>query len=96
MNLPARSEFPAAESIYFVLADDTFTAADEALFAALDALHAYFDANRAHLVQAHAQRETERLAHEQWLKDHPPATPNTVIHFWKKPATANSSTGGAK
>lgn len=58
--------------------------ADAAAFAGMDALHTYFDAHKADIVAAWNQSEAERVAHEQWLKDHPPVPQDTVIQFWPK------------
>lgn len=60
------------------------TKPDAAAYEGIDALHRYFDAHKAELIAAWQQSEAERIAHEQWLKDHPPVPQDTVIQFWPK------------
>ena len=84
----ARKELPPAESFsdkrseYLPVNTEKETPA-EAL-APLDALHTYYDANRERLAEESARREAERIAHEQWLKEHPTVPKDTVIKFWPK------------
>jgi len=78
--VPDLAKFPAGRSTYLLSGDPP---ADDSL-AALDALHRYYDANRIQFVADYAKREAERTAHEQWLKEHPPAPQDTIINFWPK------------
>ena len=61
--------------------------------APLDALHTYYDANRERLAEESVRREEERIAHEQWLKEHPPVPKDTVINFWPKKSRNYPTTG---
>jgi hypothetical protein len=85
-TLPAPESFSQTRSEYRLIGETISTAAPEAL-AAMDALHAFFDTNRATLLANYAKREADRIAREQWLKDHPPVPKDTVINFWPKKST---------
>ncbi len=50
--------------------------------AAMEAIHAYYDENRAKLIKDYEEVEKARIAHEQWLKDHPPIPQDTVINYF--------------
>ncbi|MEI8108790.1 MAG: hypothetical protein WCI46_13335, partial [Verrucomicrobiota bacterium] len=78
--VPDLAKFPAGRSTYLLSGDPP---ADDSL-TALDALHRYFDANRLRLIADSAEREANRIAREQWTKEHPPTPQDTVINFWPK------------
>jgi hypothetical protein len=48
----------------------------------LDDMHAYFDGNKEQLIDLYNKQTADRIAREQWLKDHPPVPVDTVINFW--------------
>ena len=77
---PNLAAYPPGRSSYQIIAGDA-NAHPDALVA-LDALCIYFDANRAQMVAAYNQREADNAAHQQWLIDHPPVQPDTVMYFW--------------
>ncbi len=77
---PNLAAYPPGRSSYQIIAGDA-NAHPDAL-AALDALCIYFDAHKAQMVAAYNQREADNAAHQQWLIDHPPVQPDTVMYFW--------------
>ncbi len=77
---PNLAAFPPGRSSYQIVAGDA-SARPDAL-AALDALCIYFDAHGARMVADYNQQQADNAAHRQWLRDHPPAQPDTVIHYW--------------
>ena len=54
---------------------------------ALDAIHPYYDAHREALIRAYGEREAARAEAERQLREHPPVRKDTVITYWRKPAT---------
>ena len=82
-ELPAAESFSAKRSEYLLEGDVKESPLPEAL-APLDALHTYYDANRERLAEEYIRREAERIAREQWQKEHPPVPQDTVITFWPK------------
>lgn len=77
---PNLAAYPPGRSSYQIIAGDA-NAHPDAL-AAFDALCIYFDANKAQMIAAYNQREATNAAHQQWLIDHPPVQPDTVMYFW--------------
>ncbi len=55
---------------------------NEKAIAAMEALHVFYDQNRVKLIQEYHEGEAARIAHEQWLKDHPPIPQDTVINYF--------------
>ena len=91
-ELPPAGSFSGKRSEYVLVDMEKETPTPEAL-APLDALHTYYDANRERLAEESVRREAERIAHEQWLKEHPTAPKDTVINFWPKRSRNYSTTG---
>ncbi|MEQ1933518.1 MAG: hypothetical protein ABL962_06530, partial [Fimbriimonadaceae bacterium] len=58
--------------------------ADGEAFRGIDDLHRYYDAHKDELIAEWKQNEADRIAREQWLKEHPPVPQDTVIQFWPK------------
>lgn len=58
------------------------TGVDPEVTRALDELHRHFDANRAQLVRDFEASEIARIAHEEWVKEHPPVPKDTTINFF--------------
>ncbi len=78
---PLVSRLSNARSEY-ILIDGKEQDVPDASLAGLDALHVYFDAHRQKLIDAYVKREADRVAEEQWIRDHPPVPKDTVINFW--------------
>lgn len=83
---PNLAAFPVGRSSYQIIAGDANANPDAV--AALNALCAYYDANGAQMVATYAQQQADNAAHQQWVKDHPPAQPNTVIYYWPTKGSA--------
>ena len=82
-ELPPAGTFSPTRSEYLLAGDAKEPPPPDAL-APMDALHTYYDANRESLAEEYIRREGERIAREQWLKEHPPVPKDTVINFWPK------------
>lgn len=82
-ELPPAESFSGKRSEYLLANVEKETPPPEAL-APLDALHTYYDANRQRLAEEYIRREADRIAREQWLREHPSVPQNTVINFWPK------------
>ena len=67
---------------YIILASPAQTEADA--FRGIDALHRYYDAHKEELIAQWQQMEAERIAREQYEKEHPPVPKDTLIQFWPK------------
>ena len=91
-ELPPAGSFSGKRSEYLLVNTEKETPPPEAL-APLDALHTYYDANRELLAEGYARREAERIAQEQWLKEHPQVPKDTVINFWPKRSRNYPTTG---
>lgn len=77
---PDLAAFPAGYSAYQIVAGDAAAHAGD--LTALDALCAYYDANQAPLIASYHQQQADNAARQQWLRDHPPVLPDTVINYW--------------
>lgn len=66
--------------------------------AAFDAIHQYFNSNRERLISEFEASEQARIAHEAWLKAHPPQPKDTTINFFpiRSSYTDAQTNGGAK
>ena len=72
----------AGLSRYITLAAPAKTEANA--FRGIDALHRYYDSHKAELIAQWQQLDTERIARDQYEKEHPPQPKDTVIQFWPK------------
>lgn len=77
---PDLSQFPANHAGYQIIQGNATDYPED--MAALNALCAYYDANKTQMLADYQQREAANAAHQQWLKDHPPVQPDTVINYW--------------
>jgi hypothetical protein len=78
--LPDFSAVPAGVSGYQIVAGAP-DAYPEAI-ATLKALCAYYDAHRAQMIVTYNRQQAANAAQQQWLQNHPPVTPDTVVNFW--------------
>ena len=79
-QVPDLSQFPVGASAYQIVQGDPDDHPDEV--AALVALCLYHDGNKVQLAAAYQERLADQAAHDQWLRDHPPVQPDTVINYW--------------
>ena len=93
-QIPPLESFSKNHSEYVVAQDEPDAQPPAETLAALDALLVFYDANRSKLAEDYAKREAARSAQKQWVKEHPPAPRDTVIHYWKKDSIPTPS--GAK
>ena len=77
---PDLSSFPADHSGYQVITGSPDDHPDDV--AQLGALCTYYNANQTQLATAYQQAQAAQAAQAQWLKEHPPVQPNTVVNFW--------------
>jgi hypothetical protein len=77
---PNLAAFPQDRSAYQIIEGSVADHAED--IAALDALCVYYDVNKAQMVAAYNQQQADNAARAQWLKDHPPVQPDTVINYW--------------
>ena len=90
---PPPTEFSPVRAEYIVAEDrghKPLTAED---LAALEALHVFFDANKQQLAENYSQREKANAERQRWLKEHPPAPKDIVIHYWRKPSERPKAEG---
>jgi hypothetical protein len=85
------SAVPAGMRAWYVLMEYAGAPQDEAAACAvMDALHAYVEANWEALHARRVQREAQKAADAAYRAAHPeppPAPTNTIIQFWKTPAS---------
>lgn len=83
------SLFTAADTApeYFFEGTDADMAAAASTLAGLDYLHALYEINRAQLAQDYARRVAEAKEQAEALAKNPPKPADSVIHFWKNPAS---------
>ena len=91
-ELPPSERFSDKRSEYLLADAEKETPPPKAL-APMDALHTYYDANRERLAEESIRHQAERIAHEQWLKEHPPVPKDSVINFWPKRSRNYPTTG---
>lgn len=80
--IPAGLQFEPGVAEYYLEAGIADLKSEEATLAGLDYLHAYFQLHAAELKADYERREAESAAREKQLREHPPITPDSVIHFW--------------
>jgi hypothetical protein len=81
IQVPTLSQFSATRSQYVIVQDGSNAPTADSL-KWLDDMHAYFDGNKEQLIDLYNKQTADRIAREQWLKDHPPVPVDTVINFW--------------
>jgi len=80
--IPADLQFAPGFCEYYLNAETAGLKSEETILAGLDYLHAYAQLNATQLKADFELRLAEAAAREKRLREHPPKTPDTVIHFW--------------
>ena len=80
--VPSGLQFDPGVAEYFVDSQVAALKSEETTLAGLDYLHAFSQLHAAELKTDYERREADYVAREKALREHPPKTPDTVIHFW--------------
>ena len=80
--IPSGLQFEPGTAEYFVDSQLAGLKSEEATLEGLDYLHAFSQLHAAELKADYERREAEYTAHEKELRENPPKTPDSVIHFW--------------
>lgn len=81
-RIPQRENFSKTRSEYVIAEDEPNAQPPAEILAAIDALHVFYDANRERLAIEYANREAARNQQEQWLRENPSKTQDTIVNFW--------------
>lgn len=80
--IPAGLQFEPGIAEYYLEAGVADLKSEQTTLAGLDHLHAYAQIHAVELKADYERREAESDAREKHLREHPPKTPDSIIHFW--------------
>jgi len=86
---PALPVFPDGPATFIIDGEQP----DAETLVPIQSLHDLYNSEYARLKTAWEGRERERIAHEAWLKAHPPQPKNIVLNYWRteRPAPAQGA-----
>lgn len=89
-QIPKIPSFPAGKASFQIIGN---VPPDEQLVA-IRSLHDIYNREYNRLAEAYKGREQARIAHEAYLKAHPPQPRNISLHYWRSKRPAPSQKGG--